>query len=118
MRAVQCGRTNKSKRPLPLSAKAEKQIRVATARAYFRFCNECSTYSHNLSNYFLLMHWIDERRIEMQAEGRRYWVPTDGDFWQAVRDCSDDWSDLSQPKRNFRFADHPPATSYKPVSQA
>jgi hypothetical protein len=26
----------------------------------------------------------------MQAEGRRYWVPTDWDFSQAERDCWDD----------------------------
>ena len=47
-------------------------------------------YPHNLANYLLLMDWIDERRIEMEAEGRRYWVPTDCDFWQAMRDCWDD----------------------------
>jgi hypothetical protein len=41
-------------------------------------------------NYLMLMDWIDERRIEMEAEGRRYWVPTEWDFWQAMRDCSDD----------------------------
>jgi hypothetical protein len=78
------------KRRRPLSAKVEQQIRVATLRAYFRFCDECSTYPHNLTNYLTIMGWIDERRIEMEAEGRRYWVPTDGDFWQAVRDCGDD----------------------------
>jgi hypothetical protein len=47
-------------------------------------------YPHNLTNYFLVMGWIDERRIEMEAEGRRYWVPTDGDYWEAMRDCWDD----------------------------
>lgn len=81
------------KRPRPLSPKAQQQIRLATARAYFRFCSECSTYPQNVANYLLLMDWIDERRIEMEAEGRRYWVPTDWDFWQAVRDC---WDDLGK----------------------
>ena len=82
-----------SKQTRPLGQRDQQQIRVATARAYFRFCNECSTYLHNLANYLMLMEWIDERRIEMQAEGRRYWVPTDWDFWQAVRDC---WDDLAK----------------------
>ena len=81
------------KRPQPLSAKAEQQIRVATARSYITFCNECSAYPNNLANYLTIMDWIDERRIEMLAEGRRYWVPTDMDFWQAERDC---WDDLVQ----------------------
>jgi hypothetical protein len=82
------------KQPQPLSPKAEQEIRLATARAYFRFCNECSMYPHNLANYLLLMDWIDERRIEMEAEGRRYWVPTNRDFERAVRDC---WDDLVKP---------------------
>ncbi len=43
-----------------------------------------------LANYLTIMDWIDERRIEMEAEGRRYWVPTDCDFWRAERDCADD----------------------------
>jgi hypothetical protein len=41
----------------------------------------------------MLMYWIDERRIEMQAEGRRHWVPAVRDFEQAMRDC---WDDLVQ----------------------
>lgn len=81
-----------SKRTRPLSHKAQQQLRLATARAYFRFCKECSTYPHNVANYLLLVGWIDERRIEMLAEGRRHWVPTDWDFWQAMRDC---WDDLA-----------------------
>jgi hypothetical protein len=36
------------------------------------------------------MHWIDERRIEMQAEGRRHWVPSTYDFERAMWDCWDD----------------------------
>ncbi len=48
-----------------------------------------------MTNYLMLMAWIDERRIEMEAEGTRHWVPTDGDFWQAERDC---WDDLVKPQ--------------------
>jgi len=58
-----------------------------------RFRREGSGYHHTLTNYLMLMGWIDERRIEMEAEGRRYWVPSDRDFWQAVRDC---WDDLAK----------------------
>jgi hypothetical protein len=83
------------KRTRQLSQKAQQQIRLATARAYFRSCSECSTYPQNVANYLLLIDWIDERRIEMEAEGRRYWVPTFWDFWQAMRDC---WDDLVKPE--------------------
>jgi hypothetical protein len=79
-----------SKRTRPLSQREQQLIRLATARAYITFCNECSTYLHNLANYLMLMDWIDERRIEMQAEGRRYWVPTQRDYWLAVWDCGND----------------------------
>ena len=46
-------------------------------------------YHHTTANYLMLMDWIDERRIEMLAEGRRHWVPMDWDFEQAMRDCDD-----------------------------
>ena len=82
--------TTRSKRTPPLSQRAEQRISVATIIAYSRFRRECLAYRHTLANYLMLMAWIDERRIEMQAEGRRYWVPTDRDFWQAMRDCWDD----------------------------
>jgi len=36
------------------------------------------------------MDWVDERRIEMLAEGRPHWVPSMQDFEQAERDCGDD----------------------------
>ena len=85
------------KRTRPLSKRDQQLIRIATARAYFRFCDECSAYPHNLANYLTIMGWIDERRIEMLAEGRRHWVPTHEDFWQAVRDC---WDDLDIPNQH------------------
>jgi hypothetical protein len=69
---------------------AQKRISVATIIAYSRFRRECLAYHHSLANYLMLMHWIDERRIEMQAEGRRHWVPSIRDFEQAMRDCWDD----------------------------
>jgi hypothetical protein len=61
---------------LPLSQRDQQRISVATIIAYSRFRRECLAYHHTLANYLMLMHWIDERRIEMQAEGRRHWVPS------------------------------------------
>ena len=85
-----CGRTKPSKRPSPLSLRDQQRISVATTIAYSRFRRECLAYHHTLANYLMLMAWIDERRIEMQAEGRRHWVPSVRDFEQAMRDCWDD----------------------------
>ena len=87
------GRTKSSKRTQPLSQKALQRIRLATTIAYSRFRCESSGYHHTIGIYLTMMDWIDERRIEMQAEGRRYWVPTDWVFWQAMRDC---WDDLGK----------------------
>ena len=81
------------KRTRPLSQRAQRQNSMATTLAYHGFRRESSRYHHTIANYLMLMDWIDERRIEMQAEGRRYWVPTDWDFRQALRDC---WDDLAR----------------------
>ena len=51
----------------PLSQRAQQQITLSIVRAYFRFCDECSIYPHYLANHLLLMAWIAERRIEMEA---------------------------------------------------
>jgi hypothetical protein len=79
-----------SKLTRSLSQKAQQRNRIATTLAYHRFRCESSRYQHTLANYLMLMDWIDERRIEMQAEGRRHWVPSSWDFEQALRDCWDD----------------------------
>ena len=82
-----------SNRTRPLTQRAQQRVSLATTIAYSRFRCECSAYHHTLGNYLMLMHWIDERRIEMQAEGRRHWVPSVRDFEQAMRDC---WDDLAR----------------------
>jgi len=46
------------------------------------------------ANQLRIFDWIDERRIEMVAEGRPHWVPSMNDFEQAERDC---WDDLVKP---------------------
>ena len=89
-----CTRAMKpSKRTRPLSQKSQQRISIATTMAYSRFRRECLAYHHSLANYLMLMDWIDDRRIEMLAEGRRYWVPSVRDFEQARRDC---WDDLAK----------------------
>jgi hypothetical protein len=79
-----------SNRTRPLTQRAQQRVSLATTIAYSRFRCECSAYHHTLANYLMLMHWIDERRIEMQAEGRRHWISSVRDFEQAMRDCWDD----------------------------
>jgi len=86
-------RKTSARRTRPLSQRDQQRISVATTLAYHRFRCEYPAYHHTLGNYLMLMHWMDERRIEMQAEGRRYWVPSVGDFEQAMRDC---WDDLAR----------------------
>jgi len=51
-------------------------------------------YHHSMANQIRIFDWIDERRIEMLAEGRPHWVPSTHDFEQAMRDC---WDDLVTP---------------------
>ena len=91
-----------SRRTRPLSQKSQQRIRVATTLAYHRFHCESSRYHHTTANYLMLMDWIDERRIEMQAEGRRHWVPSTRDFERAMWDC---WDDLvGQPSHACALA--------------
>jgi hypothetical protein len=78
----------------PLRPRAQKQNGVATVIAYHRFCCENSGYQHGMANQLRIFDWIDERRIEMLAEGRPHWVPSSDDFAQAMRDC---WDDLAKP---------------------
>lgn len=71
----------------------QRRNSLATFMAYLQFCRENPHYAPCFGNQLRIMDWIDERRIEMEAEGRRHWVPTDWDFWEAMRDC---WDDLVQ----------------------
>lgn len=63
---------------------------LASFLQYLRFCRQHPAYHACIANQLRIFHWIDERRIEMLAEGRPHWVPTDRDFEQAERDCWDD----------------------------
>jgi len=77
--------TNRSR-----SQKAQQLNNLATVIAYDRFCHLNSSYHHSMSNQLRIFNWLDDRRIEMLAEGRPHWVPSTHDFEQAVRDCRDD----------------------------
>jgi len=74
----------------PLSQTAERRNSIATIMAYQRFCRQNSRYHHTMSNQLRIFDGIDERRIEMLAEGRPHWVPNERDFELAMRDCWDD----------------------------
>jgi len=63
---------------------------LASFIEYLRFCHLNSSYHHSMANQLRIFDWIDERRIEMLAEGRPHWVPSMRDFEQAERDCWDD----------------------------
>ncbi len=77
----------------PLRKRSQRQNNLATVIAYDRFCHLNSSYHHSMANQLRIMDWIDERRIEMLAEGRPHWVPTVDDFERAERDC---WDDLAK----------------------
>ncbi len=72
------------------SQAAERRNVLATILAYHKFCCENPRYHHTMANQLRILDCIDERRIEMLAEGRPHWVPTEHDFWHAMRDCWDD----------------------------
>jgi hypothetical protein len=77
-----------------ISRRTQRQNDLATFLSYLRFCRLHRAYHDCIANQLRIFDWIDERRIEMLAEGRPHWVPTDSDFWQAMRDC---WDDLVKP---------------------
>jgi hypothetical protein len=73
-----------------LQKRIQRRNSVATIMAYHRFCCKNSRYHHTMSNQLHMMRGVDERRIEMLAEGRPHWVPSMRDFELAMWDCSDD----------------------------
>jgi hypothetical protein len=98
-------RNTSARRTGPLSQREQQQIRVATALAYQQFRCESSRYHHTIGNYLMLMDWIEERRIEMQAEGRQHWVPLMRDFERAMWDCWDDLVQCPETQPLNAFAD-------------
>jgi hypothetical protein len=73
-----------------MTQNTQRQIKIATLAAYIRFCRTHLAYRACLANQLWILNWVDERWIEMRAEGRPHWVPSMNDFEQAARDCADD----------------------------
>jgi len=73
-----------------ISLRSRRQNDLATFLEYLRFCRQHAEYKSCFANQLRIFDWIDERRIEMLAEGRPHWVPTERDFWLAMLDCWDD----------------------------
>ena len=80
-----------------IDKRTQRQNSLATFLAYLKFCRLYPAYHDCIANQIRIFDWIDERRIEMLAEGRPHWVPTDRDFWLAMRDC---WDDLVKPEES------------------
>lgn len=72
------------------SRRSQRQNSLATFLEYLKFCRLHPAYHPCFANQIRIFDWIDERRIEMMAEGRPHWVPSMRDFEQAMRDCWDD----------------------------
>jgi hypothetical protein len=80
---------NQRARPA-ISQRSQRKNSLATFIEYLRFCRLNPAYHACWANQLRIFDWIDERRIEMLAEGRAHWVPSERDFEQAMRDCWDD----------------------------
>jgi hypothetical protein len=79
---------------LLMNQRTSRQNDLATFIAYLKFCRRHREYHDSLANQLRILDWIDERRIEMLAEGRPHWVPNDRDFEHAMWGC---WDDLAKP---------------------
>ena len=78
----------------PLRGRIQRQNDLASFIEYLRFCRWHPAYHPCWANQLRIFDWVEERRIEMRAEGRPHWVPSERDFEQAMRDC---WDDLVKP---------------------
>jgi len=73
-----------------ISRRTQRHNDLATFLVHLKICRLHPTYKPCFANQLRILDWIDERRIEMRAEGRPHWVPSMDDFEQAERDCWDD----------------------------
>ena len=91
---LQCEREQSASPHCPLRRRSQRQNDLASFIEYLRFCRQNPAYHACIANQLRIFDWVDERRIEMRAEGRHHWVPSTRDFEQAERDC---WDDLVKP---------------------
>ena len=73
-----------------ISQRTQRQNELASFIEYLRFCRLRPSYHACIANQIHILDWVDERRIEMRAEGRPHWVPSERDFEHAMWDCWDD----------------------------
>jgi len=73
-----------------LSHQVQTQIEIATIITHCTFCGSHPEYYECWANQIRIMDWLDDRHIEMVAEGRPHWIPSMNDFERVARDCGDD----------------------------
>jgi len=73
-----------------MNQRIQRRNDLATFLAFLKFCRLHPAYHPCFANQLRILDWVDERRIEMRAEGRAHWIPSTHDFERAVRDCWDD----------------------------
>jgi hypothetical protein len=54
----------------PISQRTQRRNDLATFLVYLKFCRLHPAYHDCIANQLRIFDWIDERRIEMLAEGR------------------------------------------------
>src|SRR5271169_2904371 len=74
----------------PSRSRTQRRNDLASFLSYLKFCRQHPAYHACIANQLRISDRVDERRIEMLAEGRPHWVPNERDFEQAMRDCWDD----------------------------
>lgn len=75
---------------LLMNQRTQRRNNLATFLAYLKFCRLHPAYHPCWANQLRILDWVEERRIEMRAEGRLHWVPSERDFEHAMWDCWDD----------------------------
>lgn len=91
MNSDRYGKAPRKAKVRSLTRKEQQRNSIAAFLAYVRFCRlHPLSYRNCIANQIRLFLRIDERREEVQADGKQNWVPTADDFEYAWRDCWDD----------------------------
>lgn len=73
-----------------MNRRNQRRSNLANFLTYLRFCRQHPAYRACFANQIQSFEWLEDRRIEMLAEGRPHWVPATHDFERAERDCRND----------------------------